>query len=288
MLRRFALASFAMFLVGASQPPPPRGPDAQAQQHHVSAKPQGATQSAQNQPLSAVIIEAAQDHQPNSDKTSEKGGGDSSKSWWAAPEWWLVGFTGVLTIATIALGVFTYLLWRETRRAVVDTAGGLEIANKTYISAHRPRLIVRDILGLLPPAQNLTKGRIFVSIFASICNNGDTDARIVQSTIMFDLLKTPGPMITPKSDGEQDIDVPGWIKPGEHHTFTITSLRHSWNSETAASYDTDEQGFFFCGHIIYEDRLGTRRHTAFRRRYSPIGQRFYKIYENDNDHEYAD
>jgi hypothetical protein len=36
----------------------------------------------------------------------------------AAREGWIVGLTALLTIATIALGVFTYLLFRATAKAV--------------------------------------------------------------------------------------------------------------------------------------------------------------------------
>ncbi|MDP1737631.1 MAG: hypothetical protein Q8L23_09330 [Caulobacter sp.] len=46
----------------------------------------------------------------------------------AAREWWLVGLTGILTAATIALGVFTFLLWRSTSEAVRDAGDGIKAA----------------------------------------------------------------------------------------------------------------------------------------------------------------
>lgn len=53
------------------------------------------------------------------------------------PDWWMAGSTFVLTIATIALGVFTALLWKATNRAVRDTAEGLKVARESAAASQK-------------------------------------------------------------------------------------------------------------------------------------------------------
>ena len=52
-------------------------------------------------------------------------------AWASEPDWWIAILTGLLTAATCALGVVTYLLWRSTAAALKDSARSSEAAMLT-------------------------------------------------------------------------------------------------------------------------------------------------------------
>jgi hypothetical protein len=60
--------------------------------------------------------------------------GDKTRAesqWYASPDWWTAGFTGALFIATTGLWIFTALLWRTTRQAVIDGEQAIKAAAET-------------------------------------------------------------------------------------------------------------------------------------------------------------
>jgi hypothetical protein len=171
-----------------------------------------------------------------------------------------------------------------TNRQARLTRESINLAREEFISTHRPKLIVREAYTPLPPPAE----RVWASVFVTVANVGETAANIVESSIDFDLVVEQRYMRTPQSEGRNDLCVSGPIRPGEAHTFTITSLRQAWDEQAQAVYSNPALGLFLVGRIAFTDEIGTRRQVAFCRKYDPPSQRFVRIYKDENEYEYSD
>jgi len=186
-------------------------------------------------------------------------------------------FTGAVALFTFVLGCIG--LWQgfQLRNAVQAT-------RNEFVSTHRPKLIVREAYTPLPPPPE----GAWITVFVTVANVGETEAKIVESSIGFDLVTEQRYTRTPRAEGRNDLDIPGPIHPGESREFKVTSVKHSWNAQTLAIYDDPGHGLFLVGHIAYIDKIGIRRQLAYWRRYEPTHQRFVRIYNVENEYEYSD
>jgi hypothetical protein len=266
----------------ASKPPIPSVPDAQAQQHQVSAEPQGNAQDEKDHRPSTVT-ETTPDHQADSGEGKDKSDRNPSKSWWVVPDWWMIGFTRVLTASTISLGIFTFFLWRETRNAVKDAAKGIRIANETYIAAHRPLIVIRAIL-LLPPRLG-NKTRIMFDIY----NKGDTKACIqgldffmqftIDNEVAFPIIQTESPILPISIDPGNRVK---WMGAADINENKFLNHSHA----AVWSRDKPRSSMEFRGIVIYEDIMLRKRQSSFHRRYDFNTRQFCVI--KDSEFEYTD
>ena len=123
--RQAALASPTAAGPVWSDPPGPSGGNTQGEHKAAPAEKHGDSNytinTAPNAPI-LVKIQHTQEHGPVSAKT------ESERSWYATPDWWVAGFTGLLFGATAGLWIFTALLWGTTKQAVTDAANiGVEV-----------------------------------------------------------------------------------------------------------------------------------------------------------------
>jgi hypothetical protein len=115
-------------LIALNQPAP-SGRDAQGQHQAHSANEHHDTRAAQQPPPHAPLTQQTDDHSSISAKSKEEG------QWYASPDWWTAGFTGALVFVTAGLWFFTALLWRTTRRAVIDGEQAIRAAIATAQAA---------------------------------------------------------------------------------------------------------------------------------------------------------
>jgi hypothetical protein len=187
MLKRWAVAVLAFALLGASQGPPP-GPTKVGQEpkHQAARENQESANSQRGTYARPLVVEI-----PPTPYSETKANEEARKEHDSATrEWGLVILTGVLTVATIALGVFIYLLWRETAKAVSESAKALqaattanEIAERSIIEGNRPWVFVENV------RWNREEGFITV-IFK---NSGKSPAKNFCKTIVAHVLPIPFP-----------------------------------------------------------------------------------------------
>jgi len=183
---------------------------------------------------------------------------------------WLMVFTGVLALSTIAL-------WRSTKDAV-------NLGREEFISTHRPQIFVRNVFCPFAAADGAP-----IEVDFTIVNGGSTPARIAHSVFVVELFQVEGLMIFPVAIGGNDLNLIGArsiLAPGESRVFRHVSPVVRWSAAANRDWENAREGLFFSGHIVYTDENDTSRHTAIRRRYDPQAQRFYPI--DDKEHEYAD
>jgi hypothetical protein len=178
------------------------------------------------------------------------------------PEAVTAAATIVLAILTLVLAVSTVFLWLATR-------GTLKLARAEFNASHRPKLIVRELMLLRGAGLEPT-------------------AEIVESYLICQLVSDGTLSPLQPIEGANPIGRET-INPGAH-IFREETSNFSHRS-IAINYMKSQHGqihdhFFFRGFIIYQDRMGIRRRTAFSRAYDPEARRFRL--SDDPDYEYAD
>jgi hypothetical protein len=192
------------------------------------------------------------------------------------PEAVTAAATIVLAILTLVLAVSTVFLWLATR-------GTLKLARAEFNASHRPKLIVRELMLLRGAGLEPTADVRYV-----IANIGDGPAEIVESYLICQLVSDGTLSPLQPIEGANPIGRET-INPGAH-IFREETSNFSHRS-IAINYMKSQHGqihdhFFFRGFIIYQDRMGIRRRTAFSRAYDPEARRFRL--SDDPDYEYAD
>lgn len=169
---RAGLIAVAVFAGGGLDRPTPRGahtqgqaqPPADAHQSNASGKDRGTDAT----PI-VVKIATTREQQRTADEEAKERQGDAERGWWGV---WL---TTILTIATVALGVFTFLLWWSTKKAVVDANEGVRIANDTLEHARQTAIIqTRAYIAPQKASIVISENRIGATVW--IKNVGDTPA----------------------------------------------------------------------------------------------------------------
>lgn len=173
--------------VATSQPPAPGGGNAerpkQAAADHHEGDPKAEDRGTNASPLIVEIPPTKEQQRESAEVTKERQGN-------ATREWWLIRLTGLLTAATIALGVFTYLLWRTTAKAVSDTAQAItlaktanEIAERAIVEQKRPWVFV----------ENVVPDRDSAHLKVIFRNSGATPAKSFRKAIYSHVLPLPFP-----------------------------------------------------------------------------------------------
>jgi hypothetical protein len=277
-------------LVPPSQPPIPRGGEPQQQQQTAPSDEhsgsQGTERGTEDRPLFVVRLDDPKNHHEVAANTEDE------RRWYASPDWWVAIFTGLLFIATSALWIFTWLLWRTTRTAVRDGTQALKLANDEFIAGHRPRLRVRNIVveptrphhgTKLPPlaANQPVIGQLYIS------NTGSTDAVIIESCCVVYWTDRELPMERPY-EGKPVFQ--GWerfrLRAGGStpETFANLEVLPPDVANSIARGDGNWQ-LYVMGWVSYEDAIGTPRRTAYCRRYRADVGRFRAIDDPDYEHE---
>jgi hypothetical protein len=195
------------------------------------------------------------------------------------PNWWVAIGTGVLAIFTGLLFFYTYKLWNTTRSA-------LQLARNEFITVHRPRLIVRNIVLKKPDryhtyfkSDSPPSGQFYVE------NAGGSDALVVDSYCNGHCTEGELPMQRPYEgkDGNGPVAKitlkPGLSSPG---LFEVTPWFPSHVQEV--NQGKADWKFFIYGWIEYHDTVGTRYRTAFCRRWDAQTERFVAVHDPDYEH----
>jgi hypothetical protein len=193
------------------------------------------------------------------------------------PYEWLEAYNGAVTaVATVFIALFTIVLaWVTTVQARL-TRRAVTLARDEFVSTHRPKLIVREILML----EHIDPIRVrFV-----IANSGTTKARIIESHVEIQYLSAN--ILLPLQPVEYANEIGATrLKPGSRifHEHSNTIVEHPEDFQPNQPGDTY---LYFRGFIVYAGSSGTLYRTGFCRRYNSRDKRF-RIVE-DSDYEYAE
>jgi len=202
---------------------------------------------------------------------------------------------GAVIASTVFAFIFAVFAWRlvviarDQHRAAIAAP---PLANKAFLSTHRPKLIVRDIMA--PWATDRDGTGIFISF--NIANTGDIAAKIEAAHTYCEWLEAKRAVAIPNSSGHTDVPAGTVIPGGEAKTFTHASTV-KWDfvqmkmksdaqdsDDVMAQYAGNAVGLYFTGHLSYSDEGRVRRNTVFRRRYDFERQRFSAISNMELDH----
>lgn len=276
-----------------SQPPSPSGGDTQGYRQSDSGKEHGDSQSLPKTVVASLVGPVrtqAETQHPIASKP------EYESHWYTSPDWWIAGLTLGLFIATAGLWLFTYKLWKTTARAVTDSAEGLELANKTFLATHRPRIRVRNI-NVRQVGNNVVDvdGRIRLpSVGATlsgqfyIANIGDDDATILDAHILFVARARPIPMERPYEGQDGNLSVPSaLIPPGGSFPILFSHPLNVQEITTDTFINDRDIPIYAMGWVEYKDTAKRTRRTAFCRRYYERdgSARFIAIDDPDYEHE---
>jgi hypothetical protein len=173
--------------------------------------------------------------------------------------------SGAITaLATLVIAGFTGTLWLSTNRL-------WKVSIDEFNAAHRPRLIVRDVI--------LDRDKIRYLLI----NSGDASATVVESHIVTELIYPEAPVRPIWSAGFHDLD-DRHFDAGETKLLTFQIIPDFIQYFRRSPAPTDRVDF--TGTIVYTDRSGTKRRTVFRRSWLYPAMRFYR--HPDPDQEYSD
>ena len=170
----------------------------------------------------------------------------------------------ITALATLVIAGFTGTLWLSTNRL-------WKVSIDEFNAAHRPRLIVRDVI--------LDGDKIRYLLV----NSGDASATVVESHIVTELTYPEAPVRPIWSEGFHDLD-DRHFAAGETKllTFQIIPDFIQYFRRTPAPTERVD----FTGTIVYTDRSGKKRRSVFRRSWLHPAMRFYR--HPDPDQEYSD
>lgn len=197
----------------------------------------------------------------------------------------------ITAIATAVLTWVTYLLVKLAREQSEATSRQLAISGTQadvqlkqqqierlqFLTMHRPRIILRDV--------SLIAEDGVQKILYSLVNSGGTKAIIVESWIFAEWPAQGSAIRNPLSRGHDDlgrVEIPGG---GVLERDYIVPDSITWYASLKV-FTTAVLPLHFAGAILYEDDLGNRRRSVFRRIHRPDTDRFERT--TDPDQEYAD
>lgn len=190
-------------------------------------------------------------------------------------------------IATVAIAIFTFLLFVYNRKMWETTAQSIELSRQEFIASHPPKLRVNSVrLRFYSETAKPWK------IQCVITNIGGTSTTIKESNLTFDKLnkiENQLPVVLPFGDQEHMLSEAA-IAPGE---YIIGELILNEQIRTALDIDmwqgtrrdNETPLFYFFGYIDYLDDAGINRKTAFCRGYNVEQYRFTAV--QDDDYEYS-
>jgi hypothetical protein len=223
---------------------------------------------------------------------------------WTHGLFWATFALAVIAISQVGLFVWQLRLIRKgtddagiaasaAKDAAEETRKSVELANREFVSSHRPKVILRRASLYIDAGDDMgadtspNSGVAYV-----VANVGDTDATVVESNATVHVFKVRdksemGEVVfsadLPFSNEASAITNP-MLTPGVAYTFVAHApdnnvIRDKWGAR--AGYAK----IVFLGYVIYEDANGVRRRTQFCREYEPTSERFIVA---DSEHDYAD
>jgi hypothetical protein len=189
----------------------------------------------------------------------------------------LVWFTGLLAgIGFLQLLVFGWQGF-QLKRTVTAAKEATELANKEFISTHRPKIIVYglnfsgDVTGDQP-----------VPISFRYVNSGDSDA--VVTGFGTRIIQLADPLVPADIEFTHQEITPPIEVPSGMHGFRLTP--DTIRPDTVVAGGTFETGSTVCvGVVLYRDGNGTRRQTGFCRKFDFTSGRWVKM--EDDEYEYS-
>lgn len=256
---------------------PPTPGRRKGQGHHEASAPkehqegQDAERTAKAGPVPTV----RQDTSPHHDGVGPKAKGEGQ--WYARPDWWIVGLTGLLALMTGALWWVTWGMWDVTRKAVSDG----EQAVATAMSHVAESAKAASAMGALAQTSSDTAERqlrayVMVSeaavidltlgaepkVHIKIKNSGQTPAYDIQQWIMIAGGRYPLAQKPP----ERDQQIPLAAFPLAPNGYL--EIRHGLGRQlTRDLYNGMANGsaaIYIVGQISYKDVFGIRRVTNYR------------------------
>jgi hypothetical protein len=187
--------------------------------------------------------------------------------------WW-VDSNGVTAVSTAVIAIFTVVLAVVTNRQARLTRESIELANREYISTHRPKLRIRFVVITNPvppnlhPLPTIAVGQHIVG-HLNIVNVGETVARIRQShCIVFWTQESGLPMSPPyQRDNANGFAGNQVIQPAQSWEFNFRSAAAM--GDDAAEYRILTRGYhlYVMGWVRYADDRDVVRQTKFCRLY---------------------
>jgi hypothetical protein len=200
-------------------------------------------------------------------------------------------FTVVLSISTIGLWLQTKRLARDSDAQTLNMKKSIDLARAEFLSTHRPRIILREaIIGSVLEDEP-------IHVVYQLANIGETQGTIINSGMRVEVVNRTVERLLMHPNVEDSSDL-GEIKlgPGESRLLRIDGPDWQETTFTPQLRDDGEDGalrwstncaIHFVGQILYEDEVGIRRRTGFRRELVVKRQRFYQI-EGEPDLDYDD
>jgi hypothetical protein len=157
-----------------------------------------------------------------------------------------------------------------------------------FLATHRPKLILREAYS---PISDPLESKI--AVIYTITNIGSSECWITECHLGLEFVtgtKYPQFMFTPGELFPNHVPYIGRIAAGEPKKLTFVDPAQVWDQDHRRDWGGTELGLHFVGQITYIDAPGSgiQRMMAFRRRYDTETQRFRRIWQDENEHEYAD
>jgi hypothetical protein len=197
---------------------------------------------------------------------------------------WIDHRHGFITaVSTFFIGLFTFTLWRSTRGMLRATNEAIKLTREELIATHRPKVVMRRLF--LEPSEAAKP----VCIRYDLANIGGTAAYIVFFEWKLTVLSHSKIVdFVEHHEETNNLKDALRIRAGE----AIGSFIRGKASLTQDDIDeieksTDTAGIHIVGVLAYRDQLGTKRRTAFWRRYEPSKNGRFAA-ADDQDLEYAD
>jgi hypothetical protein len=176
--------------------------------------------------------------------------------------------------------IASYTGWLTAFTALLAVVAVLQLAllRKQFVATFRPRLIVRQVSGVLE------NGQYFVEF--SVANDGGTSARIIESRATLILRERDKALRARPFEGATEVVSPQTVKAGSSIVIRWRDEQTNKNFAGARNESAGATNLFFAGYIGYRDGAGTVRRMGFYRMYSWDNFRFRPV--GDPDFEYAD
>ena len=183
-------------------------------------------------------------------------------------------------LATIAIGIFNWTLWRATTKQGRLTAEAIELTRKEFIATHRPRVIVRFIQGPFDDAESHHQ-----YIWVTIANIGVNPATV--EAFGCDLARRDHmrQWVIPGLDASPKAIPPFSLISGQRHPFTVTAKTPYTDKEKLADAQGIQQ-LCAVGAIRYVDGNGVVRETGFFRTFDTNSKIF--VASKNDEVEYQD
>jgi hypothetical protein len=279
-LRHIALAltlllAFASDSWGQSkqQTPPAPAPSAQPNQ---TSKPY--ERGSEQLPVIVKILPTKENEEKaaaDAHREDEKTANDARLARFTELLFWATG--ALCIIALFQLVVFSWQGYqlRETVKATKEAAS---VANKEFISTHRPRIVLHSIK--FGSAEDMDDP---VPIEFRYVNIGDTKGHVTE--IGTRLIYTKKDMVESDLDFKVDKIIPPMEIESGAFGFRLTAEKNDFGLDAAMHVRADPVKLFCIAYIVYRDDMETIRQMGFCRQYNPETHRW--IYVNDSEYEYS-